>query len=432
MKRRWIAVLALVCALMMFAPMGSGAFAAVNVQAAEAGKWVSSGGTWYYKDASGNYVKGWREIDGSWYYFNASGAMQTGWVQVGGSWYYMASSGKMKTGWVKDGGSWYYMASSGVMKTGWVQVDGAWYYMGSSGKMQTGWKQIGGSWYYLGTSGKMQTGWVKSGSSWYYLASSGKMQTGWVKVGSDWYHMDEEGKMQTGWFNPDLIKANSWEYEGKTYDDSTYGGTDWYYLKSSGAMATGWAKADGEWYYFRSSGKMYTGWLNLSGKWYYLEDVSVNQYWDDSYQFGEDYGRLQGELPTEAVAYQRIMAMKSDYPEGMHYTNDDYYEWEMGQKYHNYSGGWGCAGFAFMMSDVAYGKLPVRNEDEIDYDKLHVGDILRINGDRHSVVILEIHPSYIVITEANYNSSVHWGRTLTKDKVLQSDYVTTRYPENYK
>ena len=66
--------------------------------------------------------------------------------------------------------------------------------------------------------------------------------------------------------------------------------------------------------------------------------------------------------------------------------------------------------------------------EDFAYDDLKVGDILRINNDTHSVIIMEIFSSHIIIAEANYNSSVHWGRTLTKSKVMESDYVMTRYP----
>ncbi|MBQ2634422.1 MAG: hypothetical protein IJF88_07600 [Oscillospiraceae bacterium] len=52
----------------------------------------------------------------------------------------------------------------------------------------------------------------------------------------------------------------------------------------------------------------------------------------------------------------------------------------------------------------------------------------RINGDTHTVIILEIHDDHVVIAEGNYNSSVHWGRTLTRQQLMQADYVWTRYP----
>ena len=133
------------------------------------------------------------------------------------------------------------------------------------------------------------------------------------------------------------------------------------------------------------------------------------------------------QVPTPVEAYMRIIALKSDYPEGMSWTNDNYYAWKGGI----YTGGNGCAGFAFLLSDAAFGDLPARMSNEIDYAGLLPGDILRVNSNSHSVIILEVQETGVVIAEGNYNSSIHWGRTLSKDTVLAADYVITRYPENY-
>lgn len=127
--------------------------------------------------------------------------------------------------------------------------------------------------------------------------------------------------------------------------------------------------------------------------------------------------------PTEAEAYQKMIALKSSYPEGMRWTNDNFYAWKGGIYY----GGYGCAGFAFLLSDAAFGDLPARMHTEFTYDQIRVGDILRINNDTHSVIILAKTSTYVTIAEGNYNSSIHWGRTLSKEKVLQSDYIMTRY-----
>jgi len=61
-------------------------------------------------------------------------------------------------------------------------------------------------------------------------------------------------------------------------------------------------------------------------------------------------------VPTEAEAYYAMMNMKPSYPEGMPWTNDNFYAWKGGV----YSGGYGCAGFAFILSDAAFGDLPAR------------------------------------------------------------------------
>ena len=133
---------------------------------------------------------------------------------------------------------------------------------------------------------------------------------------------------------------------------------------------------------------------------------------------------------TEEQAYQAMIAMKSQYPEGMRWTNADGYDWN-GYSYENgvyYATGYGCAGFAFILSDAAFGTLPACYAP-VDFDTIRVGDILRLNNNTHSVIILEKHANYVVIAEGNYNSSIHWGRTLTRDEVNRGDYVLTRYPE---
>lgn len=138
----------------------------------------------------------------------------------------------------------------------------------------------------------------------------------------------------------------------------------------------------------------------------------------------EESVQLQAAVPTEEEAYEAMMALKDEYYEGRPWTNADFYAWKGGI----YSGGYGCAAFAFILSDAAFGDLPAKMSTEIVYEDLKVGDILRINNDTHSVIILEIHDDYVVIAEGNYNRSIHWGRQLTKAAVLQSDNVMTRYP----
>ena len=128
--------------------------------------------------------------------------------------------------------------------------------------------------------------------------------------------------------------------------------------------------------------------------------------------------------PTESEAYSAMIAMKSEYPEGMHWTNDNSYAWRGGI----YNVGYGCAGFAFILSDAAFGDLPARKVSDFTYDDVKVGDILRIYNDTHSVIVLEKYSDHVVIAEGNYNSSIHWGRELNKSTVMQANYILTRYP----
>lgn len=126
---------------------------------------------------------------------------------------------------------------------------------------------------------------------------------------------------------------------------------------------------------------------------------------------------------TEVAAYNAMIALKHSYPEGMPWNNSNYYKWNGGY----FSGGYGCAGFAFMLSDAAFGTKKAQGGSDVVFSSVHVGDILRINNDSHSVIILEVHDDYVVVAEGNYNSSIHWGRTLSKAEVEAADYKMTRY-----
>ena len=119
-----------------------------------------------------------------------------------------------------------------------------------------------------------------------------------------------------------------------------------------------------------------------------------------------------------------MIALQSQYPEGRTWNNSNYYGWKGGI----YSGGYGCAGFAFLLSDAAFDSLPARMIRQFNFSDVRVGDILRVNQDTHSVIILEVKSDGVVIAEGNYNNSIHWGRTLSRSEVLSATYLMTRYP----
>ncbi len=127
----------------------------------------------------------------------------------------------------------------------------------------------------------------------------------------------------------------------------------------------------------------------------------------------------------EQAAYDAMVALKSQYPDGTRWTNSNYYGWKGGI----YSGGYGCAGFAFMLSDAAFGSLPARMIKPVSFSDVRVGDIIRVKGDSHSVIVLEVQTDSVVIAEGNMNSSVLWGRTLKKTDVEAATYLITRWPQ---
>jgi hypothetical protein len=120
--------------------------------------------------------------------------------------------------------------------------------------------------------------------------------------------------------------------------------------------------------------------------------------------------------------YNILVAQNSVFPEGMHWTNDDYYGWKGGI----YIGGYGCAAFAFYLSDAAFGDAKAYIHK--DYSDIKVGDILRVYNNTHSVIVLEVKADSVIIAEGNYNSSIHWGREMSMSEIQDSQsYIMTRY-----
>ena len=113
---------------------------------------------------------------------------------------------------------------------------------------------------------------------------------------------------------------------------------------------------------------------------------------------------------SDECLYEKMIAKQKEYPEGTPWTNDNYYAWKGGV----YGGGFGCAGFAFMLSDVCFDDIKAQMLSKCP-STFKVGDVVRINNDTHYVIILKIDKSTktIIVAEGNYNYSVHWGRQFT-------------------
>lgn len=152
--------------------------------------------------------------------------------------------------------------------------------------------------------------------------------------------------------------------------------------------------------------------------------------------------KADGSCPTYQEAYEKMAALKSTYPEGTAWTNftpygrdgdkGSDYVWK-GGKIKGADRGVGCAAFAFILSDEAFGALPARAVDRggFQFDDVKVGDILRVNNNSHFVIVLQKSAGGVTVAEGNYNKSVHWGRAMSKADVEGADFIITRYPENY-
>lgn len=138
--------------------------------------------------------------------------------------------------------------------------------------------------------------------------------------------------------------------------------------------------------------------------------------------------------PTEKEVYESMIALKDEYPEGMPWTNanpEGDYRWQGGPLGGKNIVAVGCVAFAFILSDAAFGELKARMymPGEFEFEDIKPGDILRVNGNSHTVIVLEATDAGVIVAEGNYNASIHWGRPISKEQVMNSvSAYITRYP----
>ena len=126
--------------------------------------------------------------------------------------------------------------------------------------------------------------------------------------------------------------------------------------------------------------------------------------------------------PDSEGIKESLMMHLEEYPEGLSWDNSDFYAWNGGIYY----GGYGCAAFAFTLSDEAFYGRPAKIHKKVS--NIRLGDILRINDDSHSVIVIDIEDGVYTVAEGNYNSTVHWGRCFTEEQLEDIvTYVMTRY-----
>ena len=124
---------------------------------------------------------------------------------------------------------------------------------------------------------------------------------------------------------------------------------------------------------------------------------------------------------TEADAYRILNSLRSVYPEGMSLTNENFYYYSP-----CFGHGYGCYGFAAKLSDTVFGTGRTCTTHS-SFDSIKTGDNIRI-GNYHSVIVLTKSQNSVTVVEGNYNSSVHWDRTITQTSLAREGFtVTTRY-----
>lgn len=143
-------------------------------------------------------------------------------------------------------------------------------------------------------------------------------------------------------------------------------------------------------------------------------------------------------VPSQREAYDAMITQKETYPEGKEWTNADSYTWKGGTAGGIAGTGAGCVAFAYILSDAAFGNLPARmySQGGFSFSDVKVGDILRVNSDAHTVIVLQVSDVGVVIAEGNYHESgsdgfIHWGRSMSKTEVEAANHYITRYPDGY-
>ena len=158
----------------------------------------------------------------------------------------------------------------------------------------------------------------------------------------------------------------------------------------------------------------------------------------------EEVRTISGDVvPTPKEVYDAMIALKEQdgYRDGTTWTNDTpyssssgYYHWQGGTLGGTNISAVGCVAFACILSDAAFGNLPARMyaKGNFSFEDIKVGDILRVNNDAHTVIVLEVSENGVIVAEGNLSGEVHWGRGLSKDEVMDNaSHYITRYPEGY-
>lgn len=132
---------------------------------------------------------------------------------------------------------------------------------------------------------------------------------------------------------------------------------------------------------------------------------------------------------TDAEVYSCIIALKSEFPEGMKWTEENTYDHSMFVPYVYTSGtalsGWGCQAFVLKVFDAVFpGVTPFEYEwgtSLFSYDAIRVGDAIREPG--HIAIVLSKDATGITVAEGNYNKQIHWGRRISKDRLMTDNYM---------
>ncbi len=170
---------------------------------------------------------------------------------------------------------------------------------------------------------------------------------------------------------------------------------------------------------------------------------------------GQDGAALQQDFTLEDALLAKLAALRQKFPHGKYWnhkgvpasweavTSTPCSHWTGAGWCNSYTGKSGqvfvsnqpaiqCLGFASMISDQLFGKdAPVRTFQ--DFDKLRVGDHIRLTYAVHSMIVIEKGPDYVKVVEVNRDFSsckIEWDRRIEK-KDLEKFGSTVRYVTRY-
>lgn len=372
------------------------AFSVLSAATAFAGTWIQDPArpanqdgisNWWYRNDDGSYpANGWFWIDG-----NGDGFAESYRFDENG-WMYAAATVDGYA--VNESGAW---TENGVVQ--YSRINAVQNTNTSTARTSsTSTKANTDSGTNTGSSKKNQ--WVSDSYGKQYYDSKGELVTGWKKISGKQYFFDDSGYALTGYQS---------DVEGNEY---------YFYKDGELAVNTVYDSGDGV-YYVIDKEESYVVDIVDAEDWKVYkkeadkESVEVSKVSNEGSSAAVSADSSGADLSDEE-AYEKLIALKKSYPEGMKWDNSNSYS-------RTGITGYGCAGFAFLAQDTVFGKSAPRSiYYDLSWDDLRVGDHLRMNYDTHSVIVLTVEDDYITVCEGNYNNSIHWGRKIYMDDLEDS------------
>ncbi len=96
--------------------------------------------------------------------------------------------------------------------------------------------------------------------------------------------------------------------------------------------------------------------------------------------------------------YNKIMAMKTKYPQGMARTDDNRYQ--LNPSFIE------CYAFSLILMDAAFGEESTERK-YTNFNEIRVGDMLRVNTKTHSMIVIGKDNNQFTFAERNYGGKIN-------------------------